>query len=109
MKTDKPLKRMTLRELLSQAEKSTQELGEQIRADLKNYTADLTNLSRPVRRRSSYPTLIALNNALDRCVEANDEISQRGAELIEQLKIIRARVRREMRRDAMVEYESEAA
>ncbi|MFO0965980.1 MAG: hypothetical protein U0793_10405 [Gemmataceae bacterium] len=66
MASDKPIRRMTLRQLLTHAEKLTRDLIDLIHTGLLARLADYRDLSRPVRRRSHYPTKIAVHNALRR-------------------------------------------
>jgi len=98
MPVDKPVKRMTLRELLIHTMKNVREVTEHLQADLAPQSADLHNLSRPVRRRSQYPKLIALQNALARLEESHDEGKEMTEALLRKLVTVRQRVRREMRR-----------
>lgn len=66
-------KRMTLRELMMHAEKCTRDLIEHFQSNMLSYSADFRDLTRPVRRRSHYPTLMSLQNALRKLEEASVE------------------------------------
>ena len=92
---NKPTRRMTLRQLLTHSEKCARDLGEQLQSTLMPRVTDARDLSRPVRRRSHYPTVIALVNALNKLSEANDEIQALVTFLLEQLEEIREHARRE--------------
>jgi len=92
---NKPARRMTLRQLLTHSEKCSRDLGEQLVATLLPRVSDARDLSRPVRRRSHYPTVIALVNALNKLSEANDEIQALVGFLLEQLEEIREHARRD--------------
>src|SRR5437763_899382 len=51
------VRRMTLRQLLTASEKCARDLAEQLHTTLLSRAADCRDLSRPVRRRSHYPTV----------------------------------------------------
>jgi len=95
MSGNKPARRMTLRQLLTNSEKCSRDLAEQLHATLLSRVADCRELSRPVRRRSHYPTIIALVNAMKKLGEAHDEIEALVGFLMEQLEQIREHARRE--------------
>jgi len=88
-------RRMTLRQLMTHAEKLSRDLIEQYRASLGTRLSEFRDLSRPVRRRSSYPTLLALQNALNKLTEAHDEANKIAEFLHEELLDIRERAKRE--------------
>src|SRR5262245_61134582 len=73
MVPDKQVKRMTLRQLLTHAEKCCRDLIEHVQTNVLNRVSDFRDLSRPVRRRSHYPTLLAVQNALKKLVETHAE------------------------------------
>jgi hypothetical protein len=73
MITERPFRRLPLRDLMTDAEKRTRDLVEHFNIAWLNHVADLHDLSRPVRKRSHYPTLHALQNALLKVIQANDE------------------------------------
>jgi hypothetical protein len=74
MVTDKPVRRMPLRQLLTHSEKCTRDLVDHMRTSLLAYLTEYRELSRPVRRRSSYPSMITMQNALKKAVQSNEEI-----------------------------------
>jgi hypothetical protein len=76
MVTERSFRRLPLRDLLTDAEKRTRDLVEHLNLTLLARLADLHDLSRPVRRRSHYPTVHALQNALLKTVETNAEARQ---------------------------------
>jgi hypothetical protein len=86
---------MTLRELLSFATRSTRATAEQVRDNVLRSAADLRDLTRPVRRRSRYPTILAVHNSLKKLETAQGDALKHGAYLFEQLKLIRAIARKE--------------
>ncbi len=73
MITDKSFRRLPLRELLTDAEKRTRDLAEHMHVTWLARVNDLRELSRPVRRRSHFPTLLAILNALQKLEETHDE------------------------------------
>ena len=77
MMIERPQRRMTLRQLLTHSEKVVRDL------------------SRPIRRRSHYPTLLALHNALEKLHEADGETQQSTDYLLELLEEIREHAKRE--------------
>jgi hypothetical protein len=86
---------MTLRQLLIHAEKVSRDLYEQINATLLPRVADFRDLSRPVRRKSHYPTLVAVMNSLSKLEQVNAEIQTLVEYLGDQLEEIREHARRE--------------
>jgi hypothetical protein len=86
---------MTLRQLLTNSEKCSRDLAEQLHSTMLSRVADCRELSRPVRRRSHYPTVIALVNALNKLQQANEEIDAVVTFLLDQLDEIREHARRE--------------
>src|SRR5713226_3673548 len=95
MTTDQPLRRMTLRQLLTHSEKCTRDLIEHLQATLLPQVADFRDLNRPVRRKSHYPTVVALSNSLNKLAETSQETDEMGEYLFERLKEIREHARRE--------------
>jgi hypothetical protein len=92
---DKPARRMTLRQLLTHSEKLARDLIEHVQTTLLGQVADFRELSRPVRRRSHYPTLIAVQNALRKLQLATEETSTMVELLKDELQEIREHARRE--------------
>jgi len=89
------VRRLTLRQLLTASEKCTRDLAEQLHTTLLSRAADCRDLSRPVRRRSHYPTVVAVMNALNKLSEANEETEALVDFLVEQMESIRDMARRE--------------
>jgi hypothetical protein len=96
MKFERPTKRMTLREQLTHAEKCAHDLGEHVHNGVLAVIADYRDLNRPVRKRSNYPTLIALQNSLRRLEEVNEETNQMFSYLVEQMESISQSAQREL-------------
>ena len=95
MASEKPVRRMTLRQLMTHAEKICRDLIEQVQTNLLNRVTDFRDLSRPVRRRSHYPTLIAVHNALNKLMETATEAKILGDYLHEHLQAIHEHASRE--------------
>jgi hypothetical protein len=92
---ERPVRRMTLRQQLTHAEKCSRDVIEHINGNLLPSIADVRDLTRPVRRRSHYPTMVSLSNALNKLQQAGVEITQILEYLHEQLQQIRDHARRE--------------
>ena len=95
MPIERPHRRMTLRQLLTHSEKVARDLIEHLHTVLLPRETDFRDLSRPVRRRSHYPTLMALHNALNKLQEAGTEAQAMADYLLEQPAEIREHARRE--------------
>lgn len=95
MMVDRPVRRMTLRQQLTHAEKCSRDLIERIQSSLLSSISDIRELSRPVRRRSHYPTMLSISNALNKLQGAGEEITKMLEYLQEQLQEIREHARRE--------------
>jgi hypothetical protein len=95
MLTEKPIRRMTLRQLLTHAEKYSRDLIEHFNGTFLPKVTDFRDLSRPVRRKSHFPTLLALLNALRNLESAGSEITANIDHLTEQMKSIREHASRE--------------
>ena len=95
MLTEKSFRRLPLRELLTDAEKRTRDLAEHMHVTWLARVSDLRELSRPVRRRSHFPTLLALLNALQKLEETHDETLRLMDYLSQELDEIREHSRRE--------------
>ncbi len=95
MAADKPYRRLPLRDLLTDAEKRSRDTAEKVQTGLLTRISDLRDLSRPVRRKSHYPTLLALQNSLQKVVEVTAEMGELIDYLERQLTEIRDHARRE--------------
>ncbi len=95
MGIERPVRRMTLRQQLTHAEKCSRDVIEHINGNLLPSVSDVRDLSRPVRRRSHYPTMVSLSNALNKLQRAGVEITQILEYLHGQLQEIREHARRE--------------
>jgi hypothetical protein len=88
MATDKPIRRMTLRQLLTHAEKLTRDLIDLVTTGYLSRVNDFRDLSRPIRRRSHYPTMLAVHNALRKLLEVNQDVHKQAGDLLEHLDAI---------------------
>jgi C4-dicarboxylate-specific signal transduction histidine kinase len=95
MASERPYRRLPLRDLLTDAEKRSRDTAEKIHAGIVTKLADLRELSRPVRRKSHYPTLVALQNSLQKVLESAAEMDDLIAYMERQLTEIRDHARRE--------------
>ncbi len=95
MAVERPTRRMTLRQQLTHAEKYSRDVLERFQGTMLASLSDLRDLSRPVRRRSHYPSMLSLLNSLKKLQQAGAEISQDIDYLQEQLEEIREHARRE--------------
>jgi hypothetical protein len=92
---DKAVRRMTLRQLLSHSEKCSRDLIEMLRTGLLSQVCDFRELCRPVRRRSHYPSMIAMQNSLRKLQEASKHTQELAATLKEHLEIVLDHANRE--------------
>ena len=95
MAIERPTRRMTLRQQLTHAEKCSRDILEHIHGTVLPNVSDLRDLSRPVRRRSHYPTLVSILNSLKRLQTTGTEAIEDLEYLQEQLQEIREHARRE--------------
>src|SRR5277367_5241066 len=89
MAADKPASRMTLRELIVHAEKSSRASIDHLQSNVLTQLSDFRDLSRPVRRRSHYPTMLAMQNALKNLLEAASKMQTMADDLQHLLERIR--------------------
>jgi hypothetical protein len=85
---------MPLRQLLTHTEKCSRDLIEHLRAGLGPSLSEFRELSRPVRRRSSYPSLVTMRNALRKVNQASEEAQKMAAYLRQRLEEIQQHGRR---------------
>lgn len=95
MVIEKPVRRMTLRQQLTHAEKCSRDLIEHINGSLLPSISDVRDLSRPVRRRSHYPKMVSVSNALNKLQQTGAEIARMLEYLQQQMQEIREHARRE--------------
>lgn len=95
MITERSFRRLPLRDLMTDAEKRVRDLVEHFTVTWLARAADLRDLSRPIRKRSHYPTLLALQNCLQRTIQSNQETRLLIDYLTQELAEIRDHARRE--------------
>ncbi len=89
------LERMSLRQLLGQAEKLTREVGETALTQYQTKLNEVHDLSRPVRRKSSYPTVVSLLNSVHRLTLTSKDLLKTMALMEEFLGAIRELAQKE--------------
>jgi C4-dicarboxylate-specific signal transduction histidine kinase len=92
---EKVYRRLPLRDLLTDAEKRARDLIDQLNNTVLARATDLRDLSRPIRRKSHYPTLVALQNSLQKYLQSTEETEGMIEYLDRQLAEIREHARRE--------------
>lgn len=95
MGAEKPIRRMTLRQLLTHSEKCARDLVDLVHTNFLGRISDFRDLSRPVRRRSHYPTMLAMHNALRKLTESAEQLQILSDFLNEHLDAIRDHANRE--------------
>ena len=95
MPPERTYRRLPLRDLITEAEKRARDAAEHIGSTWITRVADLRDLSRPVRRKSNYPTLLALQNSLQRFVQLSRETNDLMDLLEQQSNDIRDHAKRE--------------
>ena len=98
MALGKPARRMTLLQLLVHTEKYTHDVHEQFRVGFWPSLSEFHDLSRPVRKRSHFPTLLALRNHLNQLLDSCKEVDKMVQQLDEWMSEILDHARREQAR-----------
>jgi len=70
---EKSFRRLPLRDLMTDAEKRARDIAEHLHTTWMARITDLRELSRTVRKRSHFPTLVALINAYEKMHEVHTE------------------------------------
>ena len=96
MASDKPFRRMPLRQLLTHSEKCSRDLIEHLRSTLGPILSEFRELTRPVRRRSPYPSMVTMRNALRKVEQANQEAHQMAEYLQQRLEEIQRHGHRQL-------------
>ena len=92
---DKTLRRLPLRKLLVSSDKATRDLAELVHTHMMPRIADFRELSRPTRRKSHFPSVVAFNNGLRRMLQAHEQMIVSITILQEHLDAIRDHANRE--------------
>jgi len=95
MAPERTYRRLPLRDLITEAEKRARDVADHIGSTWLARATDLRDLSRPVRRKSNYPSLLALQNALQRFVQITRETDALIDHLEQQSNDIRDHAKRE--------------
>jgi hypothetical protein len=95
MAIEKSFRRLPLRDLMTDAEKRTRDLIEHMNVTWLAQANELRDLSRPLRKKSHYPTLKALHNALDRLLQTDRDTAVLIDHLSQELEEICAHAQRE--------------
>ncbi len=95
MISERSFRRLPLRDLMTDAEKRVRDLIEHFTVTWLARASDLRDLSRPIRKRSHYPTLLALQNAVDKTIQTNEETRQMIVTLTQELSEILDHAHRE--------------
>jgi C4-dicarboxylate-specific signal transduction histidine kinase len=95
MVPEKTYRRLPLRDMMTDAEKRSRDVAEHLHSTYEAGVTDLRDLSRPLRRKSHYPTLLALQNALQKVLAQTEEANELVAYLERQLNEIRDHAKRE--------------
>jgi hypothetical protein len=95
MPLEKPVRRLPLRDLLTDAEKRSRDLAEHLKTTWMARITDLRELSRTVRKRSHFPTYVALINSYEKAHEAQKEVERLIDILLQELEEIKAHGQRE--------------
>lgn len=95
MTNERSFRRLPMRDLMTDAEKRVRDLHEHFNVTWLARVADLSDLSRPIRKRSHYPTLYALQNALLKTVEIHDNTRKQIEYLVQELNEVLLQARRE--------------
>jgi hypothetical protein len=95
MLTEKSFRRLPLRDLLTDAEKRARDLAEHMNTTWILRITDLRELSRPVRKRSHFPTVLALMNAYQKLDQTHQDTEKLLEYLSQELDEIRNHALRE--------------
>src|SRR5262245_16956402 len=95
MGSEKPVRRMTLRQLLTHSEKCARDLIELVNTGFLKRLRDFPDLSRPVRRKSHYPSMLAMQNSLRKLLESVQQTQELTNFLNEHMEAIRDHANRE--------------
>lgn len=92
---EKATRRLTLRELLVHCEKYAQGLSKHYQNAVWTSVSELRELSRPVRKNTSYPSLLAYRNALENVKKEAAEFADMQAYLEQKLEEVLEHAQRE--------------
>ncbi len=95
MSSDKPLRRLPLRQLLANTDKCARDLVEQVHTNLQQRLAECRDLTRPTRRKSNFPTVMAFQNGMRHLDEAHAQIVTIADLLLDHLEAVREHAQKE--------------
>src|SRR5262245_50465440 len=95
MLTEHSSRRIPLRDMITDAEKRVRDLLNHFHVTWLARSQELREISRPVRKRSAYPTLMALHTALERQLQLGQETEEMIEYLSQELEEIAVHARRE--------------
>ena len=95
MADNKALRRLPLRQLLASSDRTARETADLVQTHLLPRLSDFRDLTRPVRRKSHYPAMTALQNGLRRMLEAHVKLQSAIDILHDHLDAIRDHAQRE--------------
>jgi len=94
MVVERPLDRLPLRQILSQASRITHEISEITNKTFQTRLNDLHELSRPTRKKSHFPTIVALQNGVHHYEQSSKELLALLKSLEDHLQAIRDQANR---------------
>jgi len=94
MVAERSLDRLPLRQILSQASRLAHDIAEIANKTFQNRLNDLHELSRPARKKSHFPTVVALQNGVAHYGESSKELLDLLKSLDEHLQAIREQANR---------------
>jgi hypothetical protein len=96
MSNQHTIRRLTLRQLLTHTDKCSRDLYDLIYTTFLSQISDFRDLSRPVRRRSHFPTMVAVQNAMRKLLKSHEEVQSLVQLLEEYLAEVREHAKREL-------------
>lgn len=96
MRIERPKRHMTLREHITHTEKVARDLAVFFKENLIPSIAEFRDLTRPVRRRSNYPTRQALQNNLGKLEQSGTEAMMLCGFVLDEMKHIGDSTKREI-------------
>jgi hypothetical protein len=92
---EKPVRRLPLRDLITDSEKRARDLAEHLHTTWLSRVTDLRELSRTVRKRSHFPTLLAVINAYEKLQQTHADTERLLDILRQELDEIKTHAERE--------------
>lgn len=92
MAVSRALKKLPVRQLITQVTQKTRELRDHVHDDVSRKAEDLVDLSRPFRKKSAFPTVRTLRNAFLRLQDAQERARQISLQIDEYFAAIEDRL-----------------